>query len=96
MKLPEFDHFLHLSNAQPAVLESRRQQPISAIFDPTYPASPGRLRGLQFQIDAQQQLNQHPLSTCIKIFAMMSNTREQGQNAINRHPKRRGQPQKIY
>jgi len=72
MKLPDFDQLRTLAERQPEALESLRTELINAVINQANGETKQRLRGLQFQIDAQRQLHKNPLGACIKISRMMT------------------------
>ena len=72
MNLPDFDQLLRLAERQPEALERLRTELINAAIDKAHGETKQRLRGLQFQIDAQRQLHKSPLGACIKISNMMT------------------------
>ena len=69
---PNFDQLLKLANEDPDKLESFRQEQVELLINRAQPENRRRLRGLQFQIDAQKKLHDHsPTGACIKISRMM-------------------------
>ncbi|BFM11647.1 DUF3135 domain-containing protein [Simiduia litorea] len=72
MNLPDFDQLLRLAERQPEALERLRTELINAFINKSQGDTKRRLRGLQFQIDAQRQLHKSPLGACIKISNMMT------------------------
>lgn len=71
-ELPKFDELLKLAQHNPEALEELRQQHISALIDSAPAEYQNRLRGIQFQIDAQRQIHsESPLGACVKISKMM-------------------------
>ena len=69
---PNFDQLLKLAKEQPEALEQFRQEQIELLISQAPARSQHRLRGLQFQIDAQRQLHgDSPLGACVKISQMM-------------------------
>jgi hypothetical protein len=70
--LPNFDQLLKLAQEKPEELERFRQQQIDLLIQQAPPKSRDRLRGLQFQIDAQRQIHSDsPMGACVKISQMM-------------------------
>ena len=70
--LPSFDELLTLAKNNPEALEALRQQHINMIIDNADPKHQARLRGLQFQIDAQRGIHaDSPMGSCMKISKMM-------------------------
>jgi hypothetical protein len=69
---PSFDRLLTLAKEQPEELERFRQTQVEQIINQAPTAYQRRLRGLQFQIDAQRQLHaDSPMGACVKISQMM-------------------------
>lgn len=69
---PDFDTLLKLAKEQPEELERFRQEQVELIINQAPDDCQRRLRGLQFQIDAQRQLhNDSPMGACVKISQMM-------------------------
>ncbi|GAB1263551.1 hypothetical protein NBRC116493_23510 [Aurantivibrio infirmus] len=71
LELPSFDVLKDMAENDPEGLEQLRQQHVNEIIDNAPEKIQRRLRGLQFQIDAQRQLHPAPLAACIKISQMM-------------------------
>lgn len=69
--LPDFDTLATLAEQDPEGFEELRQQHIEALIASAPATTRQRLRGLQFQIDAQRRLHSNPLAACIKISQMM-------------------------
>lgn len=74
--LPSFDELVIMANEQPEQLEVLRQSLINEIIDQSRPQSQKRLRGLQFQIDAQRSIAKTPLAACMKLSSMMMDSFE--------------------
>lgn len=74
MNLPDFDQLLELSRHAPEQLESIRQSQVQQLIARADPRAQQRLRGLQFQIDAQRAIHKNPLGACVKISQMMSSS----------------------
>ncbi|MGH1485061.1 MAG: DUF3135 domain-containing protein [Cellvibrionaceae bacterium] len=69
---PNFDQLLKLAKEQPEELEKFRQEQVELLINEAPANSQRRLRGLQFQIDAQRQLHEDsPMGACMKISQMM-------------------------
>ena len=69
---PSFDQLVKMAKEQPDALEQLRQQEVERIIHEAPPECRQRLRGLQFQIDAQRQLHKgSPMGACMKISQMM-------------------------
>ena len=71
MQLPDFDTLKHLAADNPDAFEALRQQHIDALIASAPATMQQRLRGLQFQIDAQRRLAKNPMGSCIRISRMM-------------------------
>ncbi len=70
--LPNFDELLTLAQNDPEALEALRQKHVDLIINNADPSHQTRLRGLQFQIDAQRQIHtDSPMGSCMKISKMM-------------------------
>lgn len=74
MSLPDFDQLVELSRTDPEELESIRQSQVQKLIARASPEAQQRLRGLQFQIDAQRAIHKNPLGACVKISEMMSSS----------------------
>lgn len=70
-ELPDFDTLKDLAEKDPDALESLRQVHVNNLIDNAPARHQQRLKGLQFQIDAQRKIHHNPLSACIKISEMM-------------------------
>lgn len=71
-KTLSFDTLMDMAKNNPEQLEAYRQQEIEKIINAAPESYRRRLRGLQFQIDANRQLHAHsPMGSCIKISEMM-------------------------
>lgn len=70
-ELPDFDTLMELARKDPQGLEKLRQEHVDAVIESAPPATQRRLRGLQFQIDAQRRLHPTPLAACMKVSQMM-------------------------
>ena len=69
---PNFDQLVKLAKENPDELEKIRQQEVERLISKAPESYRQRLRGLQFQIDAQRRLHQDsPIGACIKISQMM-------------------------
>lgn len=69
---PNFDQLLKWAKEDPEQLERFRQQQIDSIINSAPEENQRRLRGLQFQIDAQRKLHANsPMASCVKISQMM-------------------------
>ncbi len=66
-----FNKLMELANTDPEGLERYRQQQVQMLIDDAPEYLRHRLKGLQFQIDAQRQIHKKPLGLCIKLSQMM-------------------------
>ncbi|MEW5972710.1 MAG: DUF3135 domain-containing protein [Pseudomonadota bacterium] len=67
----DFDDWARLARSDPEAFERRRAQVIERLIRSSSPRVQQRLRGLQFQVDAQRRLSGNPLGACIRISRMM-------------------------
>ena len=70
-ELPDFDTLKELAEQDPKALEDLRQQFVDELIASASPDIQRRLRGIQFQIDAQRRIHKNPMAACIKLSAMM-------------------------
>jgi len=69
---PTFDELLTLAKENPEKLEAYRQEQVEKLINEAPENSQRRLRGLQFQIDAQRKIHQDsPMGSCMSISKMM-------------------------
>jgi hypothetical protein len=69
---PSFNELLKLARENPEALEKFRQEQVELIINQAPIKNQQRLRGLQFQIDAQRALHpKSPMGACLKISQMM-------------------------
>ncbi len=71
LELPDFDTLKELADKDPEALEALRQKHINSLIENAPQQHQQRLKGLQFQIDAQRKIHNTPLGACIKISQMM-------------------------
>ncbi len=71
MQLPDFDTLKNLAVDDPEGFEALRRQHVEALINSAPAAMQQRLRGLQFQIDAQRQVSKSPMGSCIRMSRMM-------------------------
>jgi len=69
-QLPDFDAMLVMAE-NPQALEQYLRQEVDNVIDSAPVEIQPRLRGLQFQIDAQRQIHKSAMGACIKISEMM-------------------------
>lgn len=69
---PTFDELMKLAQDNPEKLEAYRQEQIEKLINEAPENSQRRLRGLQFQIDAQRKIHHDsPMGSCMTISKMM-------------------------
>lgn len=78
-----FDELAELAKSDPEAFEAYRSQQIEAVINEAPEYLRHRLRGLQFQVDAQRSLHDTPLGSCIKISQMMHDSFAQLQDVLN-------------
>jgi hypothetical protein len=81
--LPDFDVLATMAQTDPAGLEALRQRLCEELIASAPPHMQRRLRGLQFQIDAQRRLAKTPLQACLKISEMMHDSFAELRAALN-------------
>ena len=69
--LPSFDTLMIMAQQDPEALEQLRLKEIEATISSAPAQLQPRLRGLQFQIDAQRKIHASPMGSCLKISNMM-------------------------
>ena len=75
LELPSFDELLTLAKKDPKALEALRTDHINSLIDNASENNQQRLRGLQFQIDAQREIHKDsPMGSCMKISQLMHET----------------------
>lgn len=67
----DFDAWARLAKTDPEAFERQRAQVIETAIRSGAPRNRHRLRGLQFQVDAQRRLSSNPLGACIRLSRMM-------------------------
>ena len=70
-KLPDFDTLKHMAQHAPEALSTLLHDEVEKLINSAPEHSQRRLRGLQFQIDAQRQTHDSPMGACIAISKMM-------------------------
>ncbi len=82
---PSFDELLKLAKEDPDALEKFRQEQVELIISQAPAKNQQRLRGLQFQIDAQRSLhNSSPMGACLKMSQMMHESFDDLRNWLNK------------
>jgi hypothetical protein len=74
VQLPCFDKLLELAREKPSELEVIRQKLCNQLIESAPEHMRDRLNGLQFQIDMERQLANNPVSSCLKISALMNDS----------------------
>ena len=69
--LPDFDTLRYLNEHSPEKVERILRANIELIFENAPKEQLRRLKGLQFQIDAQRQLAKNPMDSCVRLSRMM-------------------------
>lgn len=82
MQLPPFEELAELAKNDPVALEQLRVKFSEALIASAPEAAQARLRGLQFQIDAQRRAAKNPVAACIRISAMMHDSLQQLNDAL--------------
>jgi len=82
-ELPDFDTLLKIAQEDPERLETIRQQATEDLITSAPEAMQRRLRGLQFQIDAQRAIAKTPTASCMKISQMMYESFYELRQALN-------------
>ena len=66
-----FDQLVELAANDPEAFEAYRTQQIEATINAASPDNQRRLRGLQFQVDAQRSMHKNAMGSCVKVYQMM-------------------------
>ncbi|GAA6152460.1 DUF3135 domain-containing protein [Pseudoteredinibacter isoporae] len=66
-----FDELKDLAVNDPAAFEAYRSRQIEATISNAPSHMQRRLRGIQFQVDAQRELHSNPMGSCVKVYEMM-------------------------
>ena len=81
---PTFDELLKLAQENPEKLEAYRQEQVEKLISQAPEGSQRRLRGLQFQIDAQRQIHhESPMGSCMSISKMMQESFTELRTGLN-------------
>ena len=67
----DFEEWALLARTDPEAFEAKRGAEIARLIDGAAPGVQSRLRGLQWQIDAQRSRAKSPLTACVQIFNQM-------------------------
>lgn len=82
---PSFNELLKLAQEDPEGLEKFRREQVELIITQAPIKNQQRLRGLQFQIDAQRALHPNsPMGACLKISQMMHDSCDDMRNWLNK------------
>ncbi|WP_394389420.1 DUF3135 domain-containing protein [Shewanella woodyi] len=68
---PDFDTLMEMAKNQPEKLENIFRDEVNSVIESASEEHHHRLRGLQFQADAQRILAKNPMDACIRISQMM-------------------------
>jgi len=66
-----FDQLVELAAKDPIAFEAYRTEQIEATISSAAPKNQRRLRGIQFQVDAQRSLQNNAVGSCVKVYEMM-------------------------
>lgn len=81
---PSFNELLKLAQEDPEALEEFRQEQVELLITQAPIKYQRRLRGLQFQIDAQRALHPNsPMGACLKISQMMHDSFDDLRTSLN-------------
>jgi len=83
VSLPDFNTLKQMAQQDPAGLEQLRLEKINELIEGAPEAYRSRLRGLQFQIDAQRRLSKNPVQACMNISRMMHDSFYQLREKLN-------------
>lgn len=86
--LPDFETLKYLHEHSPEEVELILRANIAQIFENAPEKHLRRLKGLQFQIDAQRKLSKNPMDSCVKISRMMHDSFIELNTALNNFSKR--------
>ena len=86
--LPDFDTLRYLAEHSPEEVERILRANIAQIFENAPAKHLRRLKGLQFQIDAQRQLSKNPMDSCVQISRMMHDSFIELNTVLNNFSKR--------
>ena len=67
----DFEEWAVLAKTDPEAFEAKRQMEIEKLIASASPSTQTRLRGLQWQIDAERRRAGTPLSACVRVFNQM-------------------------
>lgn len=80
---PSFEELMKIANEHPERLEAFRQRKVDEVINSAPDNMKRRLRGLQFQIDCQRQLQKTPMASCLTICSMMCDSLHKLNEALN-------------
>ena len=81
---PDFDRLRYLIDHSPEEVERIFRGNIELIFKKASENELRRLRGLQFQIDAQKRLAKSPMDCCVRMSRMMHDSFIELNDALNK------------
>lgn len=70
-EFPDFDTLMKMAKNNPEKLDNLLKDEINQVIGSASEEHHHRLRGLQFQVDAQRILAKNPMDACIRISQMM-------------------------
>jgi hypothetical protein len=73
-ELPSFDELVKLHKSSPDELEALRLSLIEEVILSAPEEKQARLRGLQFQIDAQRSMAKNPIDATVRISRMLQDS----------------------
>lgn len=73
-ELPSFDELMKMYKSSPEALEALRLKLIEEVILSAPEEKQQRLRGLQFQIDAQRSMAKNPIDATIRISRMLQDS----------------------
>ena len=82
-QLPSFDHLKAMAESKPQDLEALLNAEVRKVIDSAEGKTKQRLRGLQFQIDAQRKLAKNPMDALLRIYSMMQDSVVELQRNLN-------------
>ena len=68
---PDFDTLMKMAKNNPEQLEHLLREEVNEVIGSASEQHHHRLRGLQFQVDAQRIIAKNPMDSCIRISQMM-------------------------
>ena len=68
---PDFDTLMQMAKNHPEKLDDLLKDEVEQVISTASKKHHHRLRGLQFQVDAQRVLAKNPMDACVRISQMM-------------------------